>query len=201
MLFALSAGVASAALGMAYVFGWPGLLGKTKSGRLLGSSYLLFWPYHLMNYGSLIVFRMLRVVPFQEVVPGLYLGGRLLPWDRVRLSLLAPLAVLDLTCEFCEVKFLRSGAAYLCLPLLDGTAPSQPALAAGVKFITEQLRRGPVYVHCAMGHGRGATFVGGYLLASRKAANVAEAVKHLKSKRPGVRLRAEQLQALKEFSE
>ncbi|HWI55593.1 MAG TPA: hypothetical protein VNZ22_00100, partial [Bacillota bacterium] len=79
----LSAGVAYLGLGAGYAGCWPGLLGKTRRGRLLLSSYAFFWPYHLCNYGSLAFFRLLmREAPFDEIVPGLYLGGRLLPWDK-----------------------------------------------------------------------------------------------------------------------
>jgi hypothetical protein len=191
-----SAGVAFAALGAAYAFGWPGLLGKTRKGRLLSSSYLLFWPYHLLSYGSLLWFRLLRVAPFQEVLPGLYLGGRLLPWEAKQLQAAGISSVLDLTCELSEVGFLRRVPAYFCIPLLDGTAPNREALAIGVRFIRERLLHGPVYVHCAMGHGRAPTFVAGFLLASGKATSVAEAVEFLRQRRPGVRLRSAQQQAL-----
>ncbi|HWI56674.1 MAG TPA: dual specificity protein phosphatase family protein, partial [Bacillota bacterium] len=90
--------------------------------------------------------------------------------------------------------------AYFCIPMLDGSAPSPVELAVGIDFIRERLRSGPVYVHCALGHGRSPTFVIGYLLACRKMASVREALAYVQSKRPGVRLRAEQLQALQELS-
>ena len=198
-ILALSSGLAAAGLGTAYLLSWPGLLGKTRRGRLLVSSYLFFWPYHVLNYASLVIFRLLQVAPFQEIVPGLWLGGRLFPWERAKASHLVHASVLDLTCEFSEVGFLRGGPAYLCIPLLDGTAPSRTELEAGLNFIAQRLRAGPVYVHCAMGHGRSPTFVAGYLLATGTQTALEDAVKCVQSKRPGVKLRSEQLRALQQF--
>lgn len=200
-ILAFSGAMAWGSLGIAYFLRWPALLGKKKQGGLLLTSYLLFWPYHLFSYASLLMFRLMRVVPFQELVPGLFLGGRLLSWEENRSGQLANASVLDLTSEFCEVGFLRKRRGYLCVPLLDGTAPSQVELKAGVNFITEQLRNGPVYVHCAMGHGRGATFAVAYLVASGKIPNLEEALNFVRSKRPGVRLKEGQLKALREFAD
>ena len=195
----LSAGGAFLGLSVAYLFTWPGLLAKTRKGTLLPSSYVLFWPYHLLNYGSLLYFRLLGVAPFQEIVPGLFLGGRLLPWESQKIKPAGITAVLDLTCELNEVDFLRQNVTYCCIPLLDGSAPPKAALEAGVRFIQEKLRTGPVYVHCAMGHGRSATFVAAYLLATRQASTVSEAIERMRSRRPGVRLRAEQIKSLENF--
>jgi hypothetical protein len=194
----LSAGLAFLGMAAAYLFSWPGLLGKTRDGWMLVSSYLLFWPYHLLSYGSILLARLLRVRPFQEVLPGLVLGGRLLPWEVSRLERMGITGVLDLTNEFCEVRSLRRVPAYFCIPLLDGTAPGELELRLGVDFISERLRVGPVYVHCAMGHGRGAIFVAAYLLASGKASDPHAAVALVRSRRPGVRLRAHQMQCLLE---
>lgn len=196
-----SCALASISLGTGYVLNWPGLLGKKHTGVLLASSYLIFWPYHLMSYASLLMFRLLRVAPFQELVPGLFLGGRLLVWEERKSSPLANASVLDLTSEFCEVRFLRMKHPYLCIPLLDGTAPNKDELKAGVDFITEQLRTRPVYVHCAMGHGRGATFAIAFLVASGRMRNIEEALNYVRSKRPGVKIREGQMRALKEFCE
>src|SRR5512133_2043014 len=82
-LLPLSAGFAFVALGASYFYGWPGLLGKTRRGTLIPSSWFLLWPYHLFNYLTLIGYRLLaREAPVHEIVPGLFLGGRLLPWER-----------------------------------------------------------------------------------------------------------------------
>lgn len=200
-IICFSCALASASLGTAYVLNWPGLLGKKRTGALLASSYLLFWPYHLLSYASLAMFRLMRVVPFQELVPGLFLGGRLLSWEQRKSAPLANASVLDLTSEFCEVGFFRMKHPYLCIPLLDGTAPNKDELRAGVDFITEQLRARPVYIHCAMGHGRGATFAIAWLVASGRMRNIEEALSYVRSKRPGVKIREGQMRAIREFAD
>jgi hypothetical protein len=192
--------LASLSLGLAYFASRVGLLGKRHGGGLPVQSYLIFWPYHLVSYASLALARFLRVVPFQEIVPGLFLGGRLLSWEESKSGPLANASVLDLTSEFCEVRFLRRNRPYLCIPLLDGSAPTQAELELGVNFIKEQIQRGPVYVHCAMGHGRGATFALAYLVATGKMSNLDEALNFVRSKRPGVKIRDGQMNALKQFT-
>jgi hypothetical protein len=192
--------IASLSLGLAYLVSWVSLLGKQRGGGLPAQSYLIFWPYHLVSYASLAFARLLRVVPFQELVPGLFLGGRLLSWEENKSGPLANASVLDLTSEFCEVRFLRRNRPYLCIPLLDGSAPTQVELDLGVNFIKEQIQRGPVYVHCAMGHGRGATFALAYLIACGKMPNLDDALNFVRSKRPGVKIRRGQMNALKQFT-
>ena len=199
-LIALSAAAAFFGVSVAYVFSWPGLLGKKRSGHLVPSSYFLFWPYHLFSYLSLLIFRLTgESAPFNEIEPGLYLGSRLLSRDERAMAALKIASVLDLTAEFPEVPFLRKLPAYLCIPLLDRTAPSQAQLKTGIAFIRERLPQGPVYVHCALGHGRSATVVLAYLVSSGKFANVETAIQHVRRKRPNVDLHACQRQALDQY--
>jgi hypothetical protein len=200
-LLAFSSAFAFLGIAVAYAFAWPGLIGKKRGGRMLPSSYLLFWPFHLLNYASLTLFRCSRrSAPFTEILPGLYLGGCLSSRDARRLNELKICAVLDLTSEFSEVRSLREATAYMCIPLLDRTAPSTSELETAINFIREQLQRGSVYVHCALGHGRSATVMLAYLLASGKFASLTDALAHVQSKRPRVRLNRSQLRALRQFA-
>ena len=167
---------------------------------MLPSSYLLFWPYHLLNYLSLALSRFNnRAARFNEIEPGVYLGARPFSKDERVLAGLRIASALDLTAEFPEVSFLRKMPAYLCIPLLDRTAPSQPELKVAINFIRDRLAHGPVYVHCALGHGRSATVVLAYLLASGKFADQNDALKHLREKRPGIKLHPCQLQAVEQL--
>ncbi len=195
-LICLSAGLAFFALGVSYLFARPEFLCKTPDGRLRILSYLIFWPYHVLSYASLIFFRLSRVVPFQEITPGLYLGGWLFPWERSKLEKARIASVLDLTCEWNEAGFLRKVASYRCIPLLDGTAPTAAQLQAGIDFIRERLPAGPVYVHCAMGHGRSATVVAGYLMATGATRDLQSTVELIRGKRPGIRLNAAQRKSI-----
>ncbi len=180
-----------------------GVLGSRvfgKSGaRMAAWSWLLYWPYFVLNYLSLWLFRRAsKENPVDEIVPGLWLGCRLWPSDEKKLPTV--LTVLDLTAEFSEVAFLQMAPHYLCVPVLDTTAPNFEELKRGVEFLMTHHAQGTVYVHCALGHGRSATFVMAYLLASGHAKTIEEALSHLRKIRPGVDLHASQCSLLDEFS-
>jgi isopentenyl-diphosphate delta-isomerase type 1 len=195
------AGLALGAVAAAQFLRAPGLLLKLSDGELSWWSWPLFWPYHLLSYASWGLYRLAPRGPlYHEILPGLVLGSRLGGRDARALCGTGPWAVLDLTSEFAESECLRRGRAYRSLPLLDHTAPSLDQLRDGVAFIEEHLRRGGVYVHCAVGHGRSATFVAACLLARGCASTPEQAVATLRSRRPGVRLNADQLEVLREFS-
>ena len=190
-----------AGVGLAQCFDEPRVLLKRSDGRLRWWSWVLFWPYHLLSHASWALYRLAPGEPyFHEILPGLFLGCRLRKREAAQLLAQGSWSVLDLTSEFSEAACFRQEAAYLCVPLLDHTAPSVAQLARGVRFIADRAPVGRVYVHCAVGHGRSATFIAAYLLA-RGAANTPDhAVALLRSKRPGVRINASQRAALHEFS-
>jgi hypothetical protein len=199
-LIVLSASVSFLGVGLSYVFRSPKLFLKTRRGSLSPFSFVFFWPYHFMNFLSLAAFRFFSTKPaFHEILPGLFLGCRLFPSDQLKMANLNIQSVLDLTCEFGEVEFLRGQSAYLCIPLLDTTAPTIADLETGIKFIQSHLPEGSVYVHCALGHGRSATFVVAYLLTARISTNPDEAIKFLQSKRSGVKLHSEQMAVIKQL--
>jgi hypothetical protein len=193
----LSAGAAFFGIALSYQLAWPGLLGKTRHGRLLPSSYVLFWPYHALSRFSLLAFRLCgREALCHEILPGLFLGGRPFAWEERKLHPLGLRSVLDLTSEFSETRFLRGVETYRCIPVLDNSAPSPAELELAVGFIRDRLTKGPVYVHCALGHGRSATVVVGYLLATQAHSSLEEALALVRSKRRGVRLTGPQTKLL-----
>ena len=210
----LYAALSCLTLGLAYFLNRPQFLMKRANGRLHWLSWVLFTPYHLNNHLFLEVFRRSSRKPrWTEVVPSLWLGGRLRPGDAAKLfgaatSLspqagaggdknVAPPSILDVTAEFAEVPWLRQVPTYHCIPLLDTTAPSPGQLRAGLAFIAERLPHGPVYVHCAFGHSRSATFVIGHLLASGRCRTVDQAIAVVQARRPRVRLSPPQLAVLR----
>ena len=195
-----SAGLGFSLMGIAYMLRWTGVLGKRRDGRLMFSSYLLFWPYHLMNWLTYAVFRLFaREHPFDSIVPGVYLGGRLLASDKAAFEKAGIRSVLDLTSELSEAEFIRRNAAYACLPLLDRTAPLPKEFAAAVEFLTKSLEHGPVYVHCAVGHGRSAVIAAAWMVKSGNASSATDALVKLKAARPGVSPSAAQFKALEKF--
>jgi hypothetical protein len=175
----------------------PSVFGK-RGARLRWWSWLLFWPYFALNYLSLWLFRRTsRENAADEIAPGLWLGCRLWPRDEKQLPQI--FAVLDLTAEFAEVTFLQKAPHYLCVPVLDTTAPTIEELRHGIEFLQTHLSQGAVYVHCALGHGRSATFVAAYLLKSSQAQTLEEALTRLKTVRPGVDLHSPQQSLLEEY--
>jgi len=187
-------------VGLAYLRGWPGILGKRRGGQLMFSSYILFWPYHLLNWTTFAFFRWIsREPPFHEVAPGLFVGARLLPADAARFRSLGIASALDLTAEFAETRFVRAMPGYLCIPLLDRSVPTMDELDYGVSFLTQRLAVGPVYVHCALGHGRSAVFAAAYLLKQGLAKTPQAAVAQLREKRAGIRPSQPQVAVLNQF--
>lgn len=197
-LLEINTGLAFGGVGLAYAFIGPRAFGKHPDGRLPLWSHAIFWPYFALNTFSLWLFhRAQRENAFDEIAPNLWLGCRL--WTSDAKHFAQPIqSTLDLTSEFGEASFLRS-QSYRCLPLLDTTAPTLEQLRVGVHWIETQRENGPVYVHCALGHGRSGLFVLAWLLHTRRAASMETGLEQLRAVRPGVGLHPGQLQVLREF--
>jgi protein-tyrosine phosphatase len=105
-------------------------------------------------------------------------------------------SVLDLAGEF---PAARVPSRYRSLPVLDATAPSEEELRSATAWVAEAVAAGPVYVLCALGHGRSACVVIAYLLSVGSVGTVAEGVRLLRSLRPGVRLHPPQRRLLRRF--
>ncbi len=187
-------------LGLAIGFGiiGPGVFLKDqRTGTLSLFSWFLFLPLHLLNLGLLVLIaRVGRERAFDEIVPGVLLGRRLGFGEARSVVGLGVQAVLDLTSEFAECRRFRALPHYHCLPLLDTREPTCEQIERGVAFIAEHRGRGGVYVHCAMGHGRSATFVAAFLLREGVCATVEEAERFIRERRPRVGLHAGQRRAL-----
>jgi protein-tyrosine phosphatase len=107
-------------------------------------------------------------------------------------------ATLDLTAEFSEAAPLLE-TTYLNIPILDLTAPTEAQLRRAAEFIEHESRLGIVYVHCKIGYSRSVAVVGAYLLHSRQARSVEEAVAMLRRVRPSIVVRPEIWRALEQF--
>jgi hypothetical protein len=158
-------------------------------------------PYLVLNGLSIGLYRLTsREPPTTCVGERLYLGRRLSRGEATAFMEVRPALVLDLASELGEERALRELPGYRSLPLLDTTAPSPDALRDAVAWITEAIAAGPVFVHCALGHGRSATVVLAYLLASGQVGTIGEGLKLLRSLRPGVGLSPAQRKALADFT-
>jgi protein-tyrosine phosphatase len=199
-IIAISFAIAFSGVGLAYAFLGYRVFLKKSNGQLSLLSYVLFWPYYLLNGISLFAFRRIGAEDaFNKIEENVYLGCRLNRSDQHEIAKLGIKSVLDVTCEFSETPAMRK-LSYRCIPILDTHAPSLEQLRSGAEWIREESVKGPVYVHCALGHGRSATFVAAYLLLFGKVRTAQEAIDKIKTLRPGVGLHSEQIARLEEMS-
>ncbi len=186
------------ALGLAMAagayFGWIDTLFRKENGRLPLSSRFLLAPLLLGHWLSLRHYRR-RADPWNEVVPGLWMGRRLSELEARRAVRRGVTAVLDLTAEFSEPAAFRA-VSYLNLPVTDLTAPGPEALKAAVAFIQRERARGTVYVHCKIGYSRSAAAVGAWLRAAGIAPDPAGAVAVMRRARPSLVVRPEAERAI-----
>lgn len=184
-------------LSIAYAGAGPSLLLKKASGRRSMWAWILFCPYFFLNALTFGVYRLVSREPaYVQVAPNLYFGRWLCAGDCKALPFVG---VLDLAAEFAESPPLRKLQGYKSLPVLDATAPTDNQLRCAMAWIDASLASGPVYVHCALGHGRSATVIISYLLSTGIVLTIEDGERLLQSLRAGVRLNRAQRQRLATF--
>ncbi|MCY1082403.1 phosphatase domain-containing protein [Archangium lansingense] len=178
-------------VGGAYLGRGTRLLGKREDGSQAWGPVLLLLPYFLFTWTVWHVRRALSQERcFHEVAPGLLLGRRPFAHELPpEVSL-----IVDLTSEFAEPREVRTRARYLCSPVLDTCALNEDSLLSVVSAVLAEP--GPVYVHCANGHGRSSTVAAAVLLARGHSPDVHGAEQHLRRARRGVKLHPEQREVL-----
>jgi len=182
---------------VAYVGVGPRLLGKGADGRTHWLAWPFLAPYLLLTQASWHLERWLNRGPaFGPATGRLYFGRRLSEREARTAVALGWVGVLDLAGEFTEVPSLRSLPRYRSLPILDATAPTAEELESAVAWLREATALGPVYVHCAAGHGRTGTVVLAFLLATGEVASVKDGLARLRAVRPGVTLTRQQRRVL-----
>jgi protein-tyrosine phosphatase len=107
--------------------------------------------------------------------------------------------VVDLTAEFVECRAVRTACRYISAPVLDTGVMDEAAFLALVQEVARWP--GPVYIHCAQGHGRTGTFAAAVLLARGHCDTVDAAVAQLRAVRPGLALGQAQLQFVHRVAE
>ena len=167
-----------ALVAFAYLTADVSVFGKRSSGTLSLSRTILLAPF--LAYLSLVwhVVRYLSREPaYNQLTETVFIGRRLLSHER------PPHFehIVDLTCEFNEPSALRS-SGYISFPTLDGHFSQTDTLLDRVARIAEL--DGTVFIHCAQGHGRTATFAIAYLIHMGVSASVDEAVQYVLQRRP-----------------
>jgi protein-tyrosine phosphatase len=183
---------AAVLLGVAIVYlaQAPRALGKRADGSLAWWAWLVWAP--LFGYMRLLheLARSLTDEPVaNEIVPGVWVGRR-----PRRHELPAGVAiVVDLCAELPVAPGVAEGRRYLAIPTLDATSPTPDEIAGAVDAML--AAGGPVFVHCAFGHGRSAT-VAAALLVRRGDATLDGVEAMLRARRPRIGLNAHQRRAL-----
>ncbi|NUO52813.1 MAG: hypothetical protein HOV80_28545 [Polyangiaceae bacterium] len=186
------AALSLAMVGVAYAGAASFIFRKNpRSGQLPWHRKLILLPY--LGSTSLLwhaarVFS--RAPPFGELAPGLIIGRRL------RCAEYPPgvRTIVDLTHELEERWPGGESASYLSLPILDG-APLRPDELKRVALQIASVER-PVYLHCALGHGRTAMVAGAVLITLRLSSSPDDALTRIAAVRPGARPNREQRNAL-----
>lgn len=179
-------------LGMAYLFHASNVWLKRTDGSINPISYVVFAPLHCLNWVSFHISRWFtREPPLSQVEPNLWLGRRIRANEEQLLPGRDQLAVLDLTSEFAETRAART-IRYLNLPVLDRSAPGRAQLDRAIDFIGMHIHERPVFVHCALGHGRSATVVAAWLLRNDRTLSIESGLDRLKTVRRHVNLSPEQ---------
>ncbi len=180
----------------AYFGAGPIVFHKTK-GKLPWSTRFVLAPCLLGQYLSLLYYRS-QCRSWDEVMPRIWIGGKLGARSADKALCGGVTAVLDLCAEFSEAKPFRK-INYRNIPVLDLTAPSQAQLVEMGEFIGNNSRNGAVFIHCKIGYSRSAAAVAAYLIMSGKANTAEEAFAIIRQVRPSVVIRPEVISALSEF--
>lgn len=198
-LLAVYVAIGFLVVGFGYLLHSPVVWMKREDGTINPIGYLLCLPIHALNWISLqLAVHSEKKGALQEIAPNLWLGRRPFASEASALMTEGEWAVVDLTGEFQETRRLRKGR-YLCLPVLDHTAPTAGQIEKALNFIANERPMRKVLVHCALGHGRSATIVAAWLLQNGMAKTAMEADHQLRRVRPGVRLKRPQLRKLEEM--
>lgn len=173
-------------LGVSYVLGTSRPMGKRRDGSFHPLALLVHAPFLAAAWLAWqLRRRRSKEAVFDEVAPNIFVG-RMAPFADLPPG---TRLVVDLTCELWPPRAVRR-AAYRCLPTLDGTAPERGAFWALVDELA--LIDGPIFIHCAAGHGRSATLAAALIMQRGHAADATAAEALMKSRRPRVGLSRDQ---------
>ncbi len=192
----LWASLSATSVSIAYAGAGDAVFAKERStGRIPWHRKVLLMPYLLLTWASWHVLRLaLRQPPFAELESGVFIGRRLHPHEYPK----GLRSILDLTHEFDERRPPGQSPAYVCTPILDGAAPSAEQLMQISQRMTTLER--PLYLHCAMGHGRTGTVAAALLIRSGLASSADVAMARVAAVREGARPNRAQRAALDEFA-
>lgn len=165
---------------------------KQKDGQLSAGARGLLAPYLAGAWINSRLWTRRHREP-AEVIDGVWIGR--IPRD-LRDSRFK--GIVDLTAELSCGPF--GDRLYRSVPVLDLTVPAPASLHEAATAVEEARRRGPVLVCCALGYSRSAAAVVAWLLMTRRAATVDDAMAIVRKARPAIILKSEHCAALEAFA-
>ena len=184
-----------ACLSIAYATNSSHIFGKRKSGELLATRVFLFAPWLAFTSLTAVLLRSFSREPPMSLCGDLLLGRRVTEHELPE----GIHDVIDLTAEFSEPRGIRSRRGYRSLPILDARSPPAEVL---LDFLQPLVNvGGPIFIHCAQGHGRTGLVAAALLLLRQHASSPAEAIATLQEVRPRIRLNTEQQKCLMRFAD
>lgn len=181
---------------LSYWFNRPGIFGKNpNTGHIHWFFILLFLPFFLLVWTVwLIKAKLTKEVPYTPITDKVFLGRYSRKAEGLPIVSKNCLTV-DITSEFPESRLLVEHTEYRCILSLDAYYPRD--METYLDVLEEAVRwHGLLYIHCAHGHGRSATFVCLVLLLKGEVSTIDEGIIYLKNLRPKVSVNHKQ----KEFA-
>ncbi len=164
---------------------------------------MLIRPYLNLEKGAWKRYRKKAYEPlFSKVSENIFIGSHPKKEDWQTLHEMGIAAVLDVNCELFPAPHEKANPAldYLCVPSIDGSAPSLSQIGQAVDWSMERLTMGKkVLVHCTFGHGRSALMVVCLLVRSGVEPDQQKAMQLLKSTSRSIHLTWAQKRAMEKF--
>ena len=188
------------AVSVAYLCNLPSLFRKREDGSIPFCIRWLYIPF-LLGTGAYNHFarKYDKVPAIQQIDENLFLACRLFGKDVEQMKRDGVSAILDVTAEFDGLDWsaYQQDLAYLNIPVLDHTSPTETQLNTAINWIDQQIDQGrKVVVHCALGRGRSVLTMAAYLLARDNTLSVMDALNQIRSVRSTARLNKRQLHSL-----
>lgn len=188
------------AVSVAYLCNLPSLFRKREDGSIPFYIRWLYIPF-LLGTGAYNHFarKYDKVPAIQQIDENLFLACRLFGKDVEQMKRDGVSAILDVTAEFDGLDWsaYQQELAYLNIPVLDHTSPTETQLNTAINWIDQQIDQGrKVVVHCALGRGRSVLTMAAYLLARDNTLSVMDALNQIRTVRSTARLNKRQLHSL-----
>ncbi|HEY8669038.1 MAG TPA: dual specificity protein phosphatase family protein [Tepidisphaeraceae bacterium] len=175
--------ITTAVLAVGYAFSGERIFRK-RQGVIPFTTRIILGPYLLA--AVLWRIRYTRRRPFWcSITSNVWAGRFLCSSEAKQLVASGVTAVLDLTAEYNEPGAFRA-LRYLNVPILDSTAPAPDQVAECVAFIDAQAQHGIVYVHCALGYTRTTAIVAAWMVKTKVAQTLEQAIEKIQCLRPVV---------------